>query len=89
MSTTLRRILALSVLVAPLAIAGCASQTEIDQLRSELITTQASADAAAAAEAHAAKAEAAEAKARADAASQAAGDVSRKADRMYDRSLRK
>jgi outer membrane murein-binding lipoprotein Lpp len=88
MSTTLRRILALSVLVAPLAIAGCASQTEIDQLRSELITTQASADAAAA-EAHAAKAEAAEAKARADAASQAAGDVSRKADRMYDRSLRK
>jgi outer membrane murein-binding lipoprotein Lpp len=88
MSTTLRRILALSVLVAPLAIAGCASQTEIDQLRSELIKTQASADAAAA-EARAAKAEAAEAKARADAASQAAGDVSRKADRMYDRSLRK
>jgi outer membrane murein-binding lipoprotein Lpp len=88
MSTTLRRILALSVLVAPLAIAGCASQTEIDQLRSELIKTQSAADAAAA-EARAAKAEAAEARARADAASQAAGDVSRKADRMYDRSLRK
>jgi outer membrane murein-binding lipoprotein Lpp len=88
MSTTLRRILALSVLAAPLAIAGCASQTEIDQLRNELIKTQSAADAAAA-EARAAKAEAAEARARADAASQAAGDVSRKADRMYDRSLRK
>lgn len=88
MQMKLRRALAVSALLAPLALGACASQSEVDQLRSELTKTQAAADAAAA-EAKAAKADAAAANARADAAEKKAADVSRKADRMYDRSLRK
>jgi len=88
MKTTLQRFLAISVLLAPLAISGCASQTEIDELRSELTKAQVAADAAKA-EAQAAKAEAAAANARDEAATKAAGDASRKADRLYSRSLRK
>jgi outer membrane murein-binding lipoprotein Lpp len=88
MGMTMKRFLVLSALLAPLAIGGCASQSEVDQLRSDLGKAQAAADAAKA-EAAAAKAEAMAANARADAATKAAADVSRKADRMYDRTLRK
>lgn len=88
MGNTLRRVLVLSVILSPLGIAGCASQSEFDALRGDLTKTQATADAAAA-DARAAKADAAAAKASANAASQSANDVSRKADRMYSRSLRK
>jgi len=88
MRTTLIRILAAAALAAPLALGGCASQSEVDQLRSELSTAQSEASAAKA-EAAAAKAEAAAATARAEAAEKAAADTSRKADRMYSRSLRK
>ena len=88
MATTIKRFLAVSVLLAPLALGGCASQTEVDQLRSELSKAQAAADAAKA-DAAAAKADAAAATARAEAAEKSAADSSRKADRMYSRSLRK
>jgi len=84
----MKRILAVSALLAPLALGACASQSEVDQLRSELTKTQAEA-AAAKAEAAAAKAEAAAATARAQAAEKASADMSRKADRMYSRSLKK
>ena len=95
MKATARKLLLVGALLTPLAIGGCASQGEVDQLRSDLSKAQAAADAAQAearaakAEAEAAKAEAAAANARADAATKAAADVSRKADKMYDRSLRK
>ena len=88
MRAAMKRVLAISVLLAPLASGACASKSEVDQLRSDLSKAQAAA-AAAQADARAAKAEAAAANARADAAAKAAADVSRKADRMYDRSLRK
>lgn len=88
MRTAMKRFLAISVLLTPLAIGGCASQSEVDQLRSDLSKAQAAAEAAQA-EARAAKAEAAAANARAEAATKAAADVSRKADRMYSRTLRK
>jgi outer membrane murein-binding lipoprotein Lpp len=88
MGNTLRRILVLFAVLSPLGIAGCASQSEIDALRSDLTKTQATADAAAA-DARVAKEDAAAAKASADTASRSANDVSRKADRMYNRSLRK
>jgi len=81
MGTGMKRFFAVSALVAPLALGGCASQSEVDQLRSELDKAQASAEAA--------KAEAAAATARAEAAENAAADSSRKADRIYNRSLRK
>lgn len=88
MGTTIKRYLAVSALLAPLALGACASQTEVDELRSELSKAQAAAEAAKA-EAAAAKSEAAAATARAEAAEKAAADSSRKADRMYSRSLRK
>ncbi len=88
MRKTMQRLLGVSILLTPLAVGACASQTEVDQLRSDLGKAQADADAAKA-EAASAKADAATANARADAAEKAAADVSRKADRMYDRSLRK
>lgn len=88
MRTAMPRFLTVAAILAPLAIAGCASQSEVDQLRSDLSKAQATA-AAAQEEARAATAEAKAANARADAATKAAADVSRKADRMYDRSLRK
>lgn len=95
MGTGIKRFFAVSALIAPLALAGCASQSEVDQLRSELNKAQASAEAAKAeaaaakAEAASAKADAAAATARAEAAENAAADSSRKADRIYNRSLRK
>lgn len=88
MRTTMQRFFAVSAILVPLAVGGCASQSEVDQLRSDLSKAQATA-AAAQAEARAAKEDAMAANARADAATKAAADVSRKADRMYDRSLRK
>jgi hypothetical protein len=88
MGTKMKSLLAVSALLAPLALGACASQTEVDQLRSELSKAQAAAEAAKA-DATAAKAEAAAATARAEAAEKAAADTSRKADRMYSRSLRK
>ena len=88
MRPTMQRLFAVSAILAPLALGGCASQSEVDQLRSDLSKAQAAA-AAAEAEARAAKEEAKAANARAEAATKAAADVSRKADRMYDRSLRK
>jgi murein lipoprotein len=88
MRTTMKRFLSVSLLLAPLALGSCASQSEVDQLRSDLSKAQAAADAAQT-EARAAKADAAAANTRADEATKAAADVSRKADRMYDRSLRK
>lgn len=88
MGTGIKRFFAISALIAPLALGGCASQSEVDQLRSELDKAQAAAEAAKA-EAAAAKADAAAATARAEAAEKAAADSSRKADRMYSRSLRK
>lgn len=88
MQRTIQRILAMSVLLVPLGLGACASQSDLDQLRGEVTKAQASADKAAA-DAEAAKAEAAAANARADAADKAASDVSRKADRIYNRSLRK
>lgn len=81
MRRTIERVPAAIVLLAALAVGSCATQLEVDQLRSELDTVRA--------EAQAAKAEAAAARARADASSKAAADVSRKAERMYNRSLRK
>lgn len=81
MRTTMRRVLAISVLLVPMAIGGCALQSEVDQLRSDVSKAQAAAEAA--------QAEARAANARADAATKSAADVSRKADRMYNRSLRK
>ena len=88
MRTTMTRILAVSTLLAPLALGACASQSEVDSLRSELSKAQAEASAAKS-DAAAAKAEAAAATARAEAAEKAAADSSRKADRVYNRSLRK
>jgi multidrug resistance efflux pump len=84
----MKRLVVASIFLAPLVMGGCASQSEVDQLRSELIKAQTAAEAAKA-EAATAKADAAAATARAEAAEKAATDVSRKADRMYSRSLRK
>jgi Tfp pilus assembly protein FimV len=81
MQKTIHRILAMSVLLVPLGLGACASQSDMDQLRSEVSKAQAEA-AAAKAEAAAAKAEAAAANARAD-------EETKKASRMYNRSLRK
>jgi len=88
MGLTMKKCLAAVAVIAPLALGGCASQSEVDQLRSELKDAQAAA-AKAESEAAAAKVEAAAATARADAAEKAAMSSSRKADRMYSRSLRK
>ena len=88
MHTAVRKICLLLVPLSVLALGGCASQSEVDSLRSELIATQKAAENAKA-EARAAKAEAAAANARAEAASKAAQDSSRKADRVFQRSLRK
>ena len=81
MRRTIKRISAVCVLFAALAVGSCATQLEVDQLRSELDSVRA--------EAQAAKAAAAAANARAEASAKAAADVSRKAERMYDKSLRK
>lgn len=85
----------LAVLVPLMFVAGCASQSEVSSLRSEVQDTRAAAEAAAS-EARAARvaadkaaAQAAAAERRAAAAEAAAGDVSTKADRMFRKSLRK
>lgn len=78
----------LLALVPLMFVVGCASQSEVSSLRSEVQETR---DAAAAAQAAAEKAaeRAAAAERRAAAAERAAGDVSTKADRMFQKSLRK
>jgi Tfp pilus assembly protein FimT len=81
MQVTRNRVLAVLVLLAPIAVGSCATQYELEQLRGELNDVKA--------EARAARAEAAAATARADASTKAAADVSRKAERMYNDSLRK
>ena len=81
MRRTINRIAAVFVLLAPFAVGSCATQYELEQVRGELDKVKA--------EARAAKAEAAAASARAEASTKAAADVSRKAERMYNKSLRK
>ncbi len=78
----------LLVLLPLMFVVGCASQSEVSSLRSEVQDIRAAADAArTAAEKATERAEAAER--RATAAERAAGDVSTKADRMFQKSLRK
>lgn len=85
MRKTMKRITAVCALLAPFAIAGCATHLELDEVKKDLAKQLNQVKA----EASAAKAEAAAASSRADASSKAAEDVSRKADRMYKESLRK
>lgn len=81
MHKVMKRISAVFVLLVPFAVGACATQYELGQVRGELQNVKA--------EARAARAEAAAASARAEASTRAAADVSRKAERMYNTSLRK
>ena len=83
MQSTMKRILAACALLAPFIIAGCATHYELDLVKKELSKEINQVKA----EARAAKATAASA--RADASTKAVGDVSRKAERMYNKPLRK
>ena len=78
----------LLALVPLMFVVGCASQSEVSSLRSEVEQNRAAAAAAQAAADKAAE-RAAAAETRAAAAERSAGDVSTKADRMFQRSLRK
>jgi hypothetical protein len=78
----------LLALVPLVFVVGCASQSEVDSLRSEVQDTRAAAEAARVA-AEKATERAIAAERRAEAAERASGDVSTKADRMFQKSLRK
>jgi murein lipoprotein len=88
MQITFKTITAASMLVAASALAGCATNGDIEELRAEIAKVNTTANQAAA-DAASAKADTAAAKAAAEEARDTAQDTNEKLDRMFKKSMYK